>query len=148
MPSDFKFQVVFLAPACNFELLGTTLQDYAHRLHTVRMFTMADGLEQKDHLVPVLYPRSLLYFISGVLEGSADIPIVGMQRFFSTHDYPSEEFPNVELVRRWFDGDPTSLVWSQMDGGAGRASNASSHYMFDDDPTTLDSVPEPRWHCW
>ena len=33
--------------------------------------------------MPWLYPSSLLYFISGVLEPQADCPLAGMTRYYS-----------------------------------------------------------------
>ena len=49
-----------------------------------RMFTMTDDAERKDGLLPVVYPRSLLYFVSGLLEtgpdgkGEPGDPLVGL----------------------------------------------------------------------
>ena len=36
------------------------------------MFTMTDENEKKDRLVPVIYPHSLLYLVSGVVEPEVD----------------------------------------------------------------------------
>ena len=35
-------------------------------------------------LVPVIYPASLLYFVSGLLEDEADQPLIGMQRYLAS----------------------------------------------------------------
>ena len=44
---------------------------------------MTDELEQADRLIPVIYPHSLLYFVSGVLEDEADKPLLGMERYLT-----------------------------------------------------------------
>ena len=94
-PTQIKFDVIFLAPASTCQLLAETLSRYRHRLDGFRMFTMTDENERADRLVPVLYPHSLLYFVSGVVEPDADTPIVGMQRYFDAEDYEPGEFPQV-----------------------------------------------------
>src|SRR3712207_8891098 len=48
--------------------------------------TMSDELEKADAVAGAVYPRSLLYLVSGVLEAAKtgtvpDAPILGMQRF-------------------------------------------------------------------
>src|SRR5260370_29113454 len=46
------------------------------------MLRMDDAFEQSDHLLSVIYNRSLLYLISGILEPEeVDSPIAGMLRF-------------------------------------------------------------------
>ncbi len=73
--------VIFLAPACTSELFHEEVVKAPERFARFRMFTMGDDFESKDILVPGLYTRSLLYFISGVLEKEADTPIAGMERY-------------------------------------------------------------------
>jgi hypothetical protein len=47
-----------------------------------RMFTMSDKYECLDRCVPMIYTRSLLYMISGILEKDEfDAYILGMQRY-------------------------------------------------------------------
>src|ERR1051326_6028432 len=76
-----KFNVVLLAPASRMDDFALVLGKHNNSIANFRMFSMTDASEAKDHLLGIIYPRSLLYFISGVLEGEADVPIVGMNRF-------------------------------------------------------------------
>ena len=48
-----------------------------------RMFTMTDELEKEDDC-KAIYPASLLYLISGILEDRDDTPIAGMMRFYDS----------------------------------------------------------------
>jgi hypothetical protein len=144
LPAEAQFEVIFLAPACDFRLLADTLSLYGERVKAFRLFGMQDSLEAQDNLVPPLaiYPRSLLYFVSGVLEDEADKPIVGMQRFYSGQPpFDEAAYPEIEIVRRFLAATPGRTVWSEADGGTGLASAARSHGDFDDaDPVTLASL--------
>ena len=91
---DASFDVVLLAPAVTYKKLAATLNNHGARIHKIRRFGMRDEVEVEDVLVPIVYPRSLLYFVSGLLEFSddeptervADTPLVGMQRFSVNRD--------------------------------------------------------------
>jgi hypothetical protein len=111
------FDVILMAPASTMDFYAG---NYASRVRGIRIFQMNDATEQQDHLMSKdvgpsdssilgkVYPRSLLYLVSGVceyFEGEAgsgphafdgdDMPILGMDRFyalsavFTTGDYPS-----------------------------------------------------------
>ena len=71
LPATFKFDVILMAPACRTECFADTLAHHGSRIRDFRCFTMSDDFETKDRLVPAIYPHSLLYFISGVLEDEA-----------------------------------------------------------------------------
>jgi hypothetical protein len=140
LPPEVKFDLVFLAPACTFELFAETYDLVWPRLGGLRLFTMRDELEIQDHL-GLGYPRSILYFVSGVLEDERDQPIMGMQRFYYV-DPPFDPgaCPTVERVRKIL-RRPGRTIWSIEDAGAGRASSATTHNAFDDkDTATLQSV--------
>jgi hypothetical protein len=70
----------FLAPACTHEMFNREVAGHPNRYQQFRMLTMSDDFECKDRLVPGIYNRSLLYFISGVLEDEVDMPIAGLHR--------------------------------------------------------------------
>jgi hypothetical protein len=139
LPPEVRFDVVFLAGACRFNLLANVLARHGDRVADFRCFGLSDGFERGDKLVPVLYPRSLLYFVSGVVEDEADAPIVGMQRFFDGQRYPASAFRDVETVRQRLAGGERPL-WAAVDGGSGRQSTASGHGAFDNDEITLASL--------
>ena len=111
---------------------------------------MSDSIEADDALVPILYTRSLLYFVSGVLEGHVDgdaweddidAPVVGMQRYLTDKGvFNSSDFPEVEKTRQFLDSVPDSTVWSESSAGSGLNSMSHKHGDFDNDEETVKSV--------
>lgn len=143
LPADFRLRdVVLLAPACTVTQLAPVVRRQAELFDRFRMFTMTDRAEQADHLVPFLYPRSLLYFISGVLERgpsrqTAVTPIAGLHRWYLD---TAALGPDSDELRGFLRADPARTVWSPGDGGPGLSAGARSHVAFDDDPQVLASV--------
>ncbi|MCX6552513.1 MAG: alpha/beta fold hydrolase, partial [Acidobacteria bacterium] len=140
LPPDARFDVVLLAPACTCGLLARTIDDHGARIGGLRSFGMCDDLERTDQLVPGLYPRSLLYFVSGVLEDTADEPLVGMARHVSGRPPFDAAMPEVSTVASFMASRPGGLVWSPAVDEPGRASLATRHEDFDDDAVTLASL--------
>jgi len=144
LPPEIKFDVAFLAPACTFDMLAGTLKTAAGRINGIRSFAMKDELEKADHVVPklpIIYPHSLLYFVSGVVEDEADKPIVGMQRFFTgAKPFNSDRFPSVQECRSFFGQKPDRTIWSVQSSGKGCNSRSKHHTDFDEDPDTLESL--------
>ncbi len=144
LPAEVKFDVVLLAPACDFRLLQETLQNYGDRIAGIRVFGMKDELERKDALInqlPHAYPRSLLYFVSGLLENEADKPLVGMQKFYlGGAPYNASAYPEIAAVNRYLSAKPNQVVWSSVNGGNGLASESADHGDFDNDTATLKSL--------
>ena len=146
LPRDFKLKnLIFLAPACDFRLFDRTLT--RHRQSALfdyfRMFALSDKLESGYWEVPGVYPRSLLYFVSGVVEreldnSAYDMPLVGMQRYFNMQHRLTKLLvyrqPEVERVRQFLAQSPErrSEVWSEEDRGPGLASDAIRHGAFTD----------------
>jgi len=141
LPAGRRFDVVLLAPACDFALVDRTFAQHGHRIERLRVFCMNDERESHDQLVPVVYPRSLLYFVSGALESGPDWPLLGMQRFYAdAPPFAGDAFPEIARVREAIARKRDSQVWSVADGGSGLASRAEHHGAFDDDDATLESV--------
>jgi hypothetical protein len=157
---DVVFEVVFLAPAATFNVIHEMLVDYGHRIgtmqspkRTLRMFTMQDELERGDKLLGVIYPHSLLYFVSGVCERDkfGDEPIVGMQRYFDREHFTASDFPMVDTFRDMIVQQSNNyhvdhVAWSltsvqnQPPKPAGCRTNSRSHGDFDNDPDTISSI--------
>jgi hypothetical protein len=142
LPPEVRFDVIFLAAAVSFRDFDATVARVPHRIRHLRSFGMKDELERVDGIVPVIYPRSLLYFVSGLLEDEVDLPLVGMERYHSgQRPYAGEKFVDIARTRAFLDGLGARSVWAEMDGGDGLRSTARKHGSFDDqDPKTLDSV--------
>ena len=137
--------IVFMAPACLSEMFHQDIVTREDRYDDFRMFTMRDDFELKDDLVddlPWFYPSSLLYFISGVLEGTDDMPLAGMHRYQSGDD-PYDLDMLIE-IRDFLATDdrlvltPTSTT--NPDAGPGMKSNAIDHGKFDNDDDGRESL--------
>ncbi|NEX13139.1 MAG: hypothetical protein C1941_00275 [Prosthecochloris sp.] len=139
---DQHFEIIFLAPAATFAKITGSIERHKHRIDSFRMFTMQDKLEKADRLVPFLYPHSLLYFISGVLENGYDVPVIGMQRFFNRRLFPDRRFPELTVARNFINSTPGGVVWSvtKSDSLAGMKSASLKHGDFDNDKKTLKSI--------
>jgi hypothetical protein len=132
--------VIFLAPACTSELFHQEIVSHPQRFAAFRMFTMSDAYESKDQLVPGVYTRSLLYFISGVLEQEADVPLAGLQRDLS--EKPPYDAANLISIATWLqDAGKNRIVLSVTSGSTpGLISASTTHGDFDDDPLTRESL--------
>ncbi len=136
-----KFDVVFLAPAVTYEKFGATLANHGQRIAHFRSFGMTDEWESEDNLVPIIYLRSLLYFISGLLETTVDEPLVGMERYLREKDtFTAEDFPAIARSRKFYRDYPESLVWAPDTAGDGTMTSSARHGDFDNDDATLKSL--------
>jgi hypothetical protein len=108
------------------------------------MFTMKDEWERQDRLVPRIYTRSLLYFISGALEADPDVAIAGLARHFSGEaPYVT---PDLLKIRRWLTAPGANRLVLATTGQAlpGFGSMALHHGDFDD-----EEAPSVRCRlCW
>jgi hypothetical protein len=148
--ADFRFgHIVLLAPACTFWAFNEAVRKHHNLFESIRIFGMTDENESKDGIVPCIYTRSLLYFVSGVLEkkptgeNAADVPLVGMQRFYiqtSVYNALDEKLVQEYVNDGTLPATGRRSVWSRCDDGTGLNSHALSHGDFDDDLATLDSV--------
>jgi hypothetical protein len=168
LPAGLKHDVVFLAPAITHDLFARTLAAHGDRIGGFRMFAMQDALERDDQVwgsdedLPgaqdwrrYIYPSSLLYLVSGILEtrpGSdgqpvdeADVPLLGMQRFLANEaTYNADRnpaFAPVDAVRAWLKAQPDAAVWSSTQGvPAGLHCTSADHGAFDNDAATRASL--------
>jgi pimeloyl-ACP methyl ester carboxylesterase len=130
--------VIMLAPGCTFDLFRSSILPNQAHIQAFHLFALKDELEAKNAIASVIYPRSLLYFVSGVLEGDAEMPLVGMQRFYS--GFAPYNKPELLEVRAYVTA-PGQTIWSIADeSGAGLKSMSKGHGDFDNDPLTLHSV--------
>lgn len=132
--------LLLLAPACRSDLFLAEIVEKPARFSAFRMFTMSDEWERKDQLVPGVYTRSLLYFISGVLENSADVPIAGLARHQAGEG--AYDTPSLLKIRQWLceAGKQRLALAKTGPAGAGLATDAFRHGDFDDDLRTRESL--------
>ena len=143
--SGFKANhVVFLAPACTLDAFDSVMRQKPELYATFRMFAMHDDLEAKDTLVtavPALYPSSLLYFISGVLENESDKPIVGMQRFSSgKQPYVGNPFGPIDAFLTQAGADRYILSITDVGAGDGLRCDSQHHGGFPEEPLMKTSL--------
>ena len=144
---DVKFDVVMLAPAVDFELFNQAIQ--TQRIANLRSFGMSDQLEAKDALLApfsntlrYVYPKSLLYLVSGLLETEVDRPLVGMERYYLGQQYTGRLFTAVAAVKKFFASGADRLIWSPAKGkGPGLNTDSTRHMDFNQtDAATLASL--------
>lgn len=136
-----RYDVIMLAPACRCEDFADLIAKHAASIVNFRVFAMQDAVEQQDRLVPIIYPRSLLYFVSGVVEGNVDVPLLGMQRYIADSEvFDAAHFKDVQQVRDFLAGGKQRSIWSITDAGPGLSSASVSHGDFDNDEQTLASL--------
>jgi hypothetical protein len=151
-PTDIKVQVSYLAPACTCVAFADMLDVGRRLIERFRMFTMTDQAERGDHLLGALYPRSLLYLVSGALERDGDkaahVPILGLSRYLgparqSTRLLASDvaKHARLDLVRSFL-AQPDRVVLSPTGAGApsGQRAGARTHGSFDDDDLVRQSL--------
>jgi hypothetical protein len=133
--------IIFMAPACTSGLFHDEIVRNPTRCKAFRMFTMADDYECKNQLVPLVYTRSLLYLISGVLDDAVDKPVAGMARFLQ--DPPFDD-PALRDIGAFLSttGPDIRLVLSTTADNAPRGlrCTAQRHQDFDENGPMQDSL--------
>lgn len=148
---DTKFEIVLLAPAVTYKTFAATVTAHGERIANVRRFAMRDAVESNDVLVPVIYLRSLLYFVSGVVEfgddtlaqRNVDTPLIGMERFqLDHHVFDAQGFPEIHTVEAFLNRFHGHSAWSVTGANEpeGRRSESCHHGDFDNETETLKSV--------
>ena len=138
LPADFQLhRIIFLAPACRMDEFAPILKLHAaqplwRKLH---VFGLSDPLEGAYWEIPVLYPKSLLYIVSGVAEKDADTPLVGMERFHRNAATYNDDATNQVRAYCAAQAQP---VWALATGGPGLNNDTIKHGAFD------DTEPAPR----
>lgn len=138
--------LVFLAPACRSELFNEEVVNKVKRFNEIRVFTMSDGYEVNDTLVDgfsFIYPHSLLYFISGILEDegrSDDAHILGLERHINWPNYMKHS--HLKSINKYLNeiGKNRLVLSKTTTNNLGLSSLAIDHGQFDNDPNTLSSI--------
>lgn len=141
-----KFDVRLLAGAATMGLYRRLFTEASDLVGSIRTYGMGDAeFESKEHLLDLpflqgtplrnFYIGSLLYFVSGGLEDYADIPLVGMERFFELPEnlFEGRELAEVQAVRAGI----SDRVWSSKTSALCKA---ESHGGFAGDPATRKSL--------
>jgi hypothetical protein len=140
LPPSVKLNLILVAAAIDMKSLAETLRGVGDRIEGFRSFGMSDERERIDAIFGKLFPSSLLYFVSGVLEDESDMPLAGMERFYAPEYNQSglEYIPAIsafEVCRH-----PHSFIWAPADHGDGKACDMHSHGGWVEAPATVRSV--------
>jgi hypothetical protein len=135
---------VFLAPACTSEHFANVLNGHDKLIDRFRMFTMDDAHESADRVLGAVYPRSLLFLVSGLLEvdggESRCVPLAGLARYLSGPEHAKEY---VRAVRQFISADGQHRLVtspSPADAPVGMRAGAVSHGAFDNDGLVHESL--------
>lgn len=140
-PQTARFRVALLAPANTYSAFAPTLSIADKVVDELRVFTMTDSAERSDKLVGPIYPRSLLFFVSGVLErdrsgASIVVPITGLSRYLGPRYDEVAELQGPRLFLR----DRIVLSPTNSNAPVDRRATALHHGDFDDDECVLTSL--------
>jgi hypothetical protein len=138
--------LVFLAPACRSELFNEQVARKTERFNEIRIFTMSNQYEVQDTLIDgfkIIYPHSLLYFISGILEdegNNTDAHILGLERHINWGNYMKHN--HIKYINKYLnEPHKNRLVLSVTESNVeGLSSDAIDHGEFDGNPKTLNSI--------
>jgi hypothetical protein len=133
--------VIFMAPACSSKLFLKEIVHVSGRFEKFRMFTMNDAFECKNFLVPLVYTRSLLYLISGALDGEDDEPVAGLDRFLQNQPpFGDPELQEIDAFLGAPGGDRLVLSKTPEDAPRGKRCTAERHQDFDENGPMQDSL--------
>jgi hypothetical protein len=140
LPDDFKTDVIFIAPACTFAVFADAVKFAGKRITGLRIFGMDDALERGDPIAGPLYPASLLYFVSGVLEDQRDMPLLGMERYYNA-PYVGAGFEDIAYVRAFdYLKRDRAFAWAMVNEGPGANCDMTSHGGWTKAAATRESV--------
>jgi len=144
-----KFDVVFFAPAATCDLAAQQFERRPSQIAHLRSFFMNDTVELADSIfdgllpaVRFIYPSSLLYAISGLLEDIADKPLLGMDRFMESSRFRSLDASVSSSAKAVVDSGSSVISKTDSSAVAGRQSQATTHGGFPNDKETLESTLE------
>jgi hypothetical protein len=134
-------EIIFIAPACRFDLFSEVMGATSPLKGRWSIFALSDEREKLDVMVPVLYPQSLLYFVSGLLEGEGDdVFILGMERFWKNQS-GFENDTVIKGVKELFSSQSHGFAFAAALGEIqGRRTDGYHHGQIDDDLITQESI--------
>ncbi len=143
-----KFNTIFfLAPACRVDLFlkyGVKAKEEGY-FQKFKMFTMLEEYEKKDHCIPVVYTRSLLYLVSGLFEideneqKEIDAKIMGLNEQFKAEGRYSG-VNTLQAIKAFLGSCNVALSLDDKHEDNSMLSGALKHGDFDNDKVTLESL--------
>ncbi len=132
--------VIFTAPAASLKLVYDEVITKTDRFKEFTLFTLSDEQELADAILPHIYPSSLLYLVSGILEEDVDEPLSGMMRY-QTGEEPFRSGIFAETRNFIQEKGKERLILAQQPATpAGLQVKATRHGDFDKDRAMLESI--------
>jgi pimeloyl-ACP methyl ester carboxylesterase len=154
--NPLRFDMISLAPAVSYAAFERALR--TDRIARLRLFMMDDRRERLNPLLDFafsrkqaadIYPLSLLYFVSGVLNPYPDYPLLGMHRYWVDAHGAYASHLLIEAVKRRLFTYPRVLVLSpSTKGPEGMRSCAERHGDFEGDDEVVASIIHIVNHEW
>jgi hypothetical protein len=140
MIPEMPSRLALIAPAVDFPSLWETLLiGFDRCLAGVKIYGLEDAKECLDAYWPGVYPRSVMYFASGLLDENGDLPLVGMERFHSgRRPFDDDTEPVIGAFRQLQRRRPVEVVWAPHSPD----SLADCHSAWENDATTQASLAE------
>ncbi|MGL6261656.1 hypothetical protein [Vibrio sp. WXL210] len=129
--------ITYIAPAVTTERAVASVVNNQAAFNRFRIFTMTDELEKKDDCKKV-YPASLLYLISGILEKHEDTTIASMMRFYENDKYVDRE--GVAEWQAYIQEDGHLALSVNTDAPDGFKTNSRAHGGFGHEAETVKSI--------
>ncbi|KAA2239867.1 hypothetical protein F0L74_27155 [Chitinophaga agrisoli] len=146
---DLRFKLVaLLAPACRTDLFMETIPAAREQgcYQQLRLFTMREENEKKDHCIPYVYTHSLLYLVSGLFEADTsgepapDTRILGLHEQFRSEGRYADD-PLLQSLKTFLQEHCTVILSDDIDNPEiNRRCSALKHGDFDDNELTLTSI--------
>jgi len=130
-------KIIFLAPACSFELFEEAIMGSSILREGFSMFVLKEEDEQKDSFIDKVYPRSFLQLASLLENRIKSTPILGMERYCKKQADTSIENDAIETFQAFREGNGNTrkVVYA----GAPECT-AQRHDDFFTDPGTIDTI--------
>ncbi len=140
---DLVKEMILIAPAARIDLCNEMMEGDTSFAKRITLFALCDELEIHDTLIKVIYPASLLYFVSGLLEGEEnDAMILGMQRFWLDEFVLSDAEEILKVKELFIASTNSKVVFSptEIDASHGGKNSGTGHSQIDNDPLVQESI--------
>jgi hypothetical protein len=141
--NDLLKEMILIAPAARIELCNELMKGDTSFAKRITLFALSDELEIHDTLIKIIYPSSLLYFVSGLLEEKEnDAMILGMQRFW-LDEFVLSDSDEIKSVKKLFSNSANAKVVfspTEINAPAGSKNSGTGHSQIDNDPMVQESI--------
>lgn len=138
---DTTFDLILEAPAVTCERFAEAVTKHRDRIRKFRQLGLKDVDEARE--MSLIFPGSLLYLVSNVFENDVDVPLLGMERFFTREDIYRgiPEWKAISACQSFFsEKGPDAVTWWTLDDVGPDEREGWGHGYFDDGKFILKKV--------